>query len=176
MALQYRQLYRERKCHHLCYINQGRLAQSQLYVRYQGGHLITTLSSPRHYLIETEDFHNIYLTVGDNSPPSQAKNSFRAEWVIKGKDHEIMLYLDLGQSPSFTNLTLGSEVGLLLEAIAYSEIPLLSHQKQLGQTKISVSFRAEDKQYCRIEPWNSLESWLPDTFRLSKPKRHSWWG
>jgi len=155
-----------RKCHHLSYVNQHKLdTTNKLKIVYQSPSIVTALAYPRCYTISTEEYESFVISVGSHFSEVSSRYMIRGEWIIDPPSIHLYFTLDdEAGAVSFSNIVLCSRISLVLEAVAFAEIPLLSNEEELGSTRIIISFISrQDKTFQRDELWNTLGDWLPVT-------------
>lgn len=95
--------------------------------------------------------------------------SVTGEWIINNGKYEIHLYVSIN-SQSDNDLSCET-LGLILEALADSELSLLEKYPHLGKSRIIVYFNSPDDKYDRAENWHSLKYWTQDYKKSHKKKQ-----
>lgn len=156
-----------RKCHHLSYVNQHKLdTANKLRISYQTPEVVGCLSYPRCYTISTDNYEEFAISIGPTHQQGISKYLIRGEWLIE-EEPKIMFTFVLDEAVQFNHIVMCSRISLVLEAVAFAEIALLTQFPLYQDTPIIISFLCNHSDFQRQEPWNTIGDWLPP---LSSPR------
>lgn len=134
--------------------------------------MITSPCFPRKYTTTHNDVppllfaaigHNYNKRLLSSKEVVNEQTQIVGKWVRKNHKYEIHfdVFVSTNKNPlaQIRNAIFCSELGIVLESIAFAETALLKLHPSFTETKIYVHFKSIDLKYDRIEYWNTLGYW-----------------
>ncbi|CAH6419012.1 Staygreen protein [uncultured virus] len=149
--------------------NQHRLKPLLCSITYESSEIIGDLSLPRKYTsVYNDETSEIYLSIGHkyNKHLLSSEEAHENGLVVTGKwimnDNKYVIHLKVHVNTKEDHKIICSELGVVLEGIAFAESALLEQHSNLGNIRILVHFKSVDEKYDRVENWHRLKYWTRD--------------
>jgi len=157
-------------CHESNRINQNHLLSSLLSVTYESDKIITSMSLPRKYtIIHNKMTKHTYINVGHNYDTQLIdthKNQLKiiAKWIKKVNRYRLYFTVLISNKNNIDakirNEIFCTQLGSILEGIAFAEKALIKSHPGLAESKIFIYFKSIDQKFNRVEYWNRLDYWV----------------